>query len=49
MVEQSTASARNLASEAESLAKLVGNFQIDMPNNDIPIASIARSSLATAA
>ncbi|MDQ4420281.1 methyl-accepting chemotaxis protein [Sphingobium sp. DEHP117] len=39
MVEESTASARNLASEAESLAKLVGNFQIDMPNNDLPITS----------
>lgn len=44
MVEQSTASARNLASEAESLAKLVGNFQIDMPNNDIPIARMARAA-----
>lgn len=39
MVEESTASARNLASEAESLAKLVGNFQIDMPNNDVPLTS----------
>lgn len=41
MVEQSTASARNLAGEAESLAKLVGNFQIDMPNNDVPLTSRA--------
>jgi methyl-accepting chemotaxis protein len=51
MVEESTASARNLASEAESLSKLVGNFQIDMPNNDVPLASHAYrgSSIAQAA
>ncbi len=49
MVEQSTASARNLASEAEALAKLVGNFQIDMPNNDLPLASRAFRSSAVAA
>lgn len=44
MVEQSTASARNLANEAETLAKLVGNFRIDMPNNDLPIARMARAA-----
>ena len=51
MVEESTASARNLASEAESLSKLVGNFQIDMPNNDVPLTSRAYrgSSIAQAA
>lgn len=51
MVEESTASARNLATEAEALAKLVGNFQIDMPNNDVPLTSRAfrGSSVAQAA
>jgi len=41
MVEESTASAGNLAGEAEALAKLVGNFQIDMPNNDVELQNRA--------
>lgn len=52
MVEQSTASARNLANEAVSLAKLVGNFQIDMPDNEVNLhgrmqQAAARASLAS--
>lgn len=41
MVEQSTAAARNLASEAVSLAALVDNFKIDMPKNDQKIRTLA--------
>ncbi|MEZ5654746.1 MAG: methyl-accepting chemotaxis protein [Sphingobium sp.] len=41
MVEESTASAGNLAGEAEALAKLVGNFQIDMPDNEVELQNRA--------
>ncbi|MEZ5713124.1 MAG: methyl-accepting chemotaxis protein [Sphingobium sp.] len=48
MVEQSTASARNLANEAVSLARLVGNFQIDMPDNEVNIQGRMQQAAAAA-
>lgn len=48
MVEQSTASARNLADEAEGLARLVRNFRIGMPDNGVPIAGRVQRSGAIA-
>lgn len=42
MVEQSTAAARSLAGEANALSDLVGNFKIEMPDNDTPLHDHAR-------
>jgi methyl-accepting chemotaxis protein len=46
MVEQSTAAARSLASEAEMLASLVGNFKIDMPDNQQNLRSMVQFATA---
>jgi len=48
MVEESTASARNLANEATSLAHLVGSFQIDMPDNEVNMNGRMQQAAAAA-
>lgn len=46
MVEESTASARNLANEATSLAGLVSSFQIDMPDNEVNLSGRMQQAAA---
>jgi len=48
MVEESTASARNLANEATSLAGLVSSFQIDMPDNEVNMNGRMQQAAAVA-